>query len=130
MSLFSKTGQWTHTHSYCTQTHTNTHTHTHVVRTIQFFHGGSDSASRLDSPSNLTSRLLCCLCIYFSPQLNSLNPKSPSLPSLPSCPPALHLPPANEGGQIQYGFNKEREKKERQTETQRGDRHGEGEKGA
>lgn len=112
-SLFSKTGQWTHTHahtrSYCT------HAHTHVVWRIRFFYGGSDSGSRLDSPSTLTSRLLCCLWIYFSPQLNSLNSTSPhpSITSLPPCPQALHLPPANKGGQIQYGFNKEEEKKRR-----------------
>lgn len=114
-SLFSKTGQWTHTHihtrSYCT----HARTHTHVVWRIRFFYGGSDSGSRLDSPSTLTSRLLCCLWIYFSPQLNSLNSKSPhpSITSLPPCPQALHLPPANKGGQIQYGFNKEEEKKRR-----------------
>lgn len=97
------------------------HAHTHVVWRIRFFHGGSDSGSRLDSPSTLTSRLLCCLWIYFSPQLNSLNSKSPhpSITSLPPRPQALHLPPANKGGQIQYGFNKEGEKKKRDRQTQR-----------
>lgn len=70
-------------------------------------------------PLNLTSCLLCCLCIYFSPQLNSLNPKSPPrflllhppCPSLPSRPPARLLPPANKGGQIQYGSSEGGKKK-------------------
>lgn len=45
-------------------------------------------SQHVGQPLHLTSCLLCCLCIYFSPQLNSLNPMPPPTPSYPHpCPP-------------------------------------------
>lgn len=111
MNQFSKLGQWTHTllHTLILYTGTHTHTNTHVVQTIRFFHGGSDSASRLDSPS--TWRHVSFVVYAFISLLNwtlwTQSPPHPPPPPVPSCPPALHLPPATKGAQIQYGFNKE-----------------------
>lgn len=39
-------------------------------------------SQHVGQPLHLTSCLLCCLCIYFSPQLNSLNPMPPPIPTL------------------------------------------------
>lgn len=40
-------------------------------------------SQHVGQPLHLTSCLLCCLCIYFSPQLNSLNLMPPLHPSPP-----------------------------------------------
>lgn len=79
-SLFSETGQWSGAHSYCTQTHTYVCVYNPVLPWRRRL------SQHVGQPLHLTSCLLCCLCIYFSPQLNSLNPMPP--PSTPT--PFLH----------------------------------------
>lgn len=118
-SLFSRIGQWTGPHSYCTQTERERGRHTCTCGAYNpVLPWRLGLRQQVGQPLNLTSCLLCCLCIYFSPQLNSLNPKSPSAsstrhaPPLPSRPPAQLLPPANKGGQIQYGSGEGGKRKE------------------
>lgn len=123
MSLFSKIGQWTDTHSYCTQTHTDTHTcgaYNPVLPWRLRF------SQQVGQPLNLTSCLLCCLCIYFSPQLNSLNPKSLSHPSHPVLQHYSYPLPTKAG---KYSMVSTRDKK-RNRDRHRGERQGKVEKGA
>ena len=78
-------------------------------------------SQQVGQPLNLTSCLLCCLCIYFSPQLNSLNPKSLPPPPLVLQPYSYPLP--TKAGK--YSMASTRDTKQRETDTET-DKHTDG----
>lgn len=103
--------------------HTHTHTHTLCIQSSSSMESQIQPAAGWTAPQpDVMSPLLFMHLFLSSAALSEPNPP-PTTTTTPYSPPALQLPPANKGGQIQYSFNKGQEKYQRQT--QRRERDGE-----
>lgn len=127
-SLFSRIGQWTGSHSYCTQrererekeTERERHTHMHMwcIQSGSSMEAWVEAAGWTAPQPDVMSPLLFMHLFLSSTELSEPKVSPPAsssstrpAPPLPSRPPAPLLPPANKGGQIQYGSGEEGKKK-------------------
>lgn len=122
VSLSSKIGQWTGSHSYCTLTEreraTETHMHMWCVQSGSSMEAWVEAAGWTAPQPDVMSPLLFMHLFLSSAELPEpkVLPTTPSssncpTPPLPCRPPAPLLPPANKGGQIQYGSGEGGKKK-------------------
>ena len=119
----------THTHTHTFILYADAHTDTHVVQTIRFFHGGSDSASRLDSPS--TWRHVSFVVYEFISLLSwtlwTQCPPHPLLSSRPVLQPHTYPLPTKAGKYSMALTRNKKRKRDRQADTE-GERDGERER--